>query len=214
LVLDRVRISSPGRGFPVGYKVKLSEDSQDWHLVAESANNWSDVDVAFAPCPARYVRLEQTGRPDWPASWMISEITVSAAEAWAGADASHYADDVGQALDARLLTAWNTRNVKQKPGMWFKLDMGSLRRIERVVLEHPQNQLPRGYFVKVSADGQDWQEVGRNDDNWGKLDVSFDPVMVRYVHVETTNASPSHPWGIAEFTVWRSSPIWLVGREG
>jgi hypothetical protein len=214
LVLDRARISSPGRGFPLGYKIKLSEDGQDWHLVAESAQNWSDVDEAFAPCAARYVRLEQTGRPDWPASWMISEITVSATEAWAGADASHYANYVGQALDARLRTAWNTRSVKQKPGMWFTLDMGSPRRIERVVLEHPKNQLPRGYLVQVSADGEDWQEIGRKDDNWGKLDVSFEPVVARYVRVETTNSSPYHPWGIAEFTVWRSSPTWLVGREG
>jgi hypothetical protein len=145
---------------------------------------------------------------------MISEITVSATEAWAGADASHYAGDVEQALDARLLTAWNTRSVKQKPGMWFKLDMGSPRRIERVMLEHPKNQLPRGYFAEVSADGQDWQEVGRKSDNWGKLDVSFDPVVARYVRVETTNTSAHHPWGIAEFAVWRSLPTWLVGREG
>jgi hypothetical protein len=121
---------------------------------------------------------------------------------------------VEQALDARLLTAWNTRSVKQKPGMWFKLDMGSPRRIERVMLEHPKNQLPRGYFAEVSADGQDWQEVGRKSDNWGKLDVSFDPVVARYVRVETTNTSAHHPWGIAEFAVWRSSPTWLVGREG
>jgi hypothetical protein len=214
LILDRVRVASPGRGFPVGYKVKLSEDGQDWHLVAESAKNWTDVDEAFAPCSARYVRLEQISSPDWPANWMISEITVSATEAWAGADASHYAGDVGQAMDARLLTAWNTRSVKQKPGMWFKLDMGSLRRVERVVLKHPKNQLPRGYFVEVSADGQDWREVGRKDDNWGELDVSFDPAVVRYIRVETTNSSPYHPWGIAEFVVWRSSPTWLMGREG
>ena len=129
------------------------------------------------------------------------------------AEASHYTADAHEAWDARLLTAWNTRNVKQKPGMWFTLDMGNPRRIERVTLEHPKNQLPRGYMVEVSLDEEDWQEVGRKGDNWGKLDVRFDPVVTRYVRVTTTNSSPYHPWGIAEFVVWRSSPTWVHGRE-
>lgn len=97
--------------------------------------------------------------------------------------------------------------------MWFELDVGSLRVIERVVLEHPPNQQPRGYVVQVSTDRQDWQQVGRNDDNWGKADVRFEPIVTRYVRVETTNSSPYHPWGIAEFIVWRSSPVWLHGRD-
>lgn len=212
LVLDRVRVASPGRGFPVGYKVKLSEEGQDWHLVAESPKNWSSIDAAFAPCKARFLRLEQTGTPGWPASWMIGEISVSATEAWAGVETSHYTADAYKAWDARLRTAWNTRAVKQKPGMWFKLDMGGLRRIERVTLEHPKNQLPRGYVVQVSSDGQEWQEIGRKDDNWGMVDVKFQPVVARYVQVVTTNSSPYHPWGVAELAVWRTSPVWIQGR--
>jgi hypothetical protein len=213
LVLDRVRVSSPGRGFPVGYKVKLSTDAQNWHLAAEEPKNWTNVDVAFPPLAARYLRLEQTGQPQWPATWTISEISVSATEPWAGAQASHYTDDAHEAIDARLRTAWNTRAVKQKPGMWFEVDMGSPRRIERVTLQHPTSQMPRGYVVQVSTDGTAWQEVGRKDDNWGAVDVEFPALTARYVRVETTNSSPYHPWGIAEFAVWRSSPVWLVGRE-
>ena len=213
LVLDRVRVSSPGRGFPVGYKVKLSTDGQNWHLVAEKPKNWTNIEVAFPPLAARYLRLEQTGQPDWPATWTISEISVSATEPWAGAQASHYTDDAHEAIDARLRTAWNTRAVKQKPGMWFEVDMGSQRRIERVTLLHPTSQMPRGYTLQVSTDGAAWQEMGRKDDNWGLVDVEFPAVAARYVRVETTNSSPYQPWGIAEFTVWRSSPVWLVGRE-
>jgi hypothetical protein len=214
LVLDRVRVTSPGRGFPVGYKIRLSADGQIWQLVSEMPQNWRNVDVAFAPCPARFIHVQQTGEPDWSATWMIGEITVSATMPWAGADASHFDHAVGNAFDARLATAWDTRNVKQRPGMWFKLDMGNLRKIERVTLEHPASQQPRGYVVEVSTDGQTWNEVARNDDNWDKADVQFDPVSVRYVRVETTNSSPHQPWGIAEFVVWRSSPTWLVGRQG
>jgi hypothetical protein len=214
LVLDRVKVASPGSGFVLGYKIKLSADGQDWHLVADRPKNWQDIDEAFAPCQARYLRLEQTGQPDWPASWKISEIAVSSTQPWSGARASHFSGDARQAIDARLRTAWNTRNANQRPGMWFELDMGSPRQIQRVVLEHPSSQLPRGYVVQVSPDGQAWQEVGRKDDNWGVLDVSFPSVAAQAVRVETTNSSPYHPWGIAEFIVWRSSPAWLRGREG
>lgn len=96
--------------------------------------------------------------------------------------------------------------------MWFELDMGSPRRVERVALEHPANQQPRGYVVEVSVDGQTWQEVGRNDDNWGRVDATFLAVPARHIRVQTTNSSPYHPWGIFDVAVWRSSPIWLAGR--
>jgi hypothetical protein len=212
LVLDRVAIASPERGFPAGYQVTLSEDGNVWHLVAEEAKNWRDIDAAFAPCRARYVRIEQTGVPPWAASWKISGVAVSATEPWAGASASHYAKDAGEAIDADLRTAWSTRGVKQKPGMWFELDMGSPREIERLVLENPVNQQPRGYRVRVSTDRQKWQEVGRKDDNWGRLDVEFPPATARYLRVETTNSSRYHPWGIANLAVWRSLPQWLRGK--
>jgi len=210
--MDRVRVTSPGRGFPVGYRMLLSVDGQDWHLVAQKAQNWANVEAVFAPCHARYLRLEQTGQPEWNTTWMISEIAASITGPWAGGEASHFSGDAHQALDARLDTTWNTRNARQRPGMWFELDMGSPRRVERVVLEHPANQQPRGYVVEVSVDGQTWQEVGRNDDNWGRVDATFSVVPARHIRVQTTNSSPYHPWGISDVAVWRSSPIWLAGR--
>ncbi|MFC2037684.1 discoidin domain-containing protein [Chloroflexota bacterium] len=212
LALDRVKVSSPGRGFPLGYKIKLSTNGQDWHLVAERAHNWTNIDVAIAPTTARYLRLEQTGTPSWPATWMISEITVSATRPWAGAGASHYSTYAEKALDASLDTYWNTRAVKQRPGMWFELDMGSPRRIEQVTLEHPKNELPRGYVVQVSTDGQSWQEIDRKEDNWKKADSQFSPTVARHIRVETTNSSSYTPWGITQIVVRRSSPTWLRGE--
>jgi len=212
LVLDQVRVASPGRGFPAGYRMWLSADGEDWHLVAEQARNWTNVEAAFAPCQARYLRMEQTGRLEWPATWMISEIMVGVTSPWSGATASHFDGDAHRACDTRLDTAWSTRNARQRPGMWFQLDMGSPRKVERVTLEHPPNRQPRGYVVEVSVDGQTWQEVARNDDNWGRADARFSAVPARHVRVRTTNSSPYHPWGICGLAVWRSSPAWLVGR--
>jgi hypothetical protein len=97
--------------------------------------------------------------------------------------------------------------------MWFQIDMGSPRVIERVTLDHPAGQQPLGYEVQVSTDGQSWQAVSRKDDNWARVDARFDPVNARHVRVETTKSSTFEPWGISGFVVWRSSPVWLVGRR-
>ncbi len=214
MVLDRARVSSPGRGFPVGYRIRLSEDGRNWHLVAEKAQNWTDIDVAFAPVGARYLRVEQTGQPDWPATWMISEIAVSSTRPWVGAQASHYTKDAHRAIDAHRLTSWSTRAVKQKPGMWFVVDMGSPRRIERVTLEHPNNELPRSFVVEISPDGQAWEPVGQRNDNWGEVDVQFPSKLASHIRVRTTRASEQFTWGITEFYVWRSSVSWLRGARG
>jgi len=211
-VVNRVRFASPGRGFPVGYAIKLSENGQDWRLAATAAQNWRDVDVSFAASRVRYIRIEQTGTPTYAVSWKIQDIAVAIVEPWAGAEASHYTDDAHEAIDANLGTAWNTRGVLQKPGMWFRLDLGSPRTIERVVLQHPKNQQPRGYFIQISSDGQTWQEVERKPDNWGLVDVSFPPAEARYIRAETTNTSAYHPWGIADVVVVESVPRWLRGR--
>jgi hypothetical protein len=144
---------------------------------------------------------------------MISEISIGTTELWAGVEASHYTADAHEAQEARLDIAWNTRAVRQKPGMWFQVDMGGLRDIERVTLDHPANQQPRGYVVRTSVDGQVWREVARDEDNWGQLDVQFSPVTARFVCVELTNSSPYHPWGINQFVIWRSAPGWQVGRR-
>ena len=73
--------------------------------------------------------------------------------------------------------------------------------------------MPRGYVVSVAGADRKWQEVARKDDNWGQVDVRFPEIVARHVRVETSNSSPYHPWGIAEFVVWRASPVWLVGRR-
>ena len=214
LVLVRARVASPDRGIPAGYQVKLSEDGQSWHLVAEQAQNWTDIDVAFAPVQARYLRVEQTGQPDWPGSWAISEVAVGVTRPWVGAQASHYTKDAHRAIDARQRTSWSSRGVKQKAGMWFAVDMGSPRRIEGVTLVHPDDEMPRSFVVEISPDGQTWVPVGQSNDNWGAVDVRFSPRLARHIRVRTTKASEQFTWGISEFYVWRSPVAWLRGKGG
>jgi hypothetical protein len=212
-IVSRFKAISPGRGFPVGYTVQISEDGQNWRLAANVAKNWRNVDVTFAPWRTRYIRLVQTGTPQYDATWTISDIAVGIAIPWSAVHTSHNAAGARLVMDARLDTSWNSKTV-QKPGIWFELDLGTLRSIERVVLVHPLNQQPRGYVVRVSGDGQTWQEVGHKDDNWGQVDVTFPATRARSIRVETTNSSRYHPWGISEIQVWESAPVWLRGVPG
>jgi len=211
--VSRFKAISPGRGFPVGYTVHISKEQQVWRLVASVEKNWRDVDIAFAPTQARYIRLVQTGTPQYATTWTISDIAVGIAEPWSAVHSSHWDDGARLTMDARLDTSWNSKTV-QKPGLWVQLDLGTPRSIERVVLAHPVNQQPRGYVVQVSADGQTWQEVGRKNDNWGAVDVTFPAATALSIRIETTNTSQYHPWGIAEFQVWESAPMWLRGVPG
>lgn len=169
--------------------------------------------MGLAPYRARYLRLEQAGEPHWGPTWMISEIAVSTTQPWAGASASHYTDDAHKAIDAQLETYWTTRSAKQRPDMWFELDMGRQQQIEQVTLEQSENESPRGYVIQVSADGQQWQDVGQENDNWKALDAEVQPVAARCIRVKTTKSSDRYPWAITEFVVRRSSPTWLRGKE-
>ena len=78
-LIERIRVASPGRGFPVGYILSVSVDGQNWEVVDRKPHNWKSIEVVFAPRQVRYVRIEQTGTPSWTAFWLISEISIGLA---------------------------------------------------------------------------------------------------------------------------------------
>jgi len=77
--VERIKIESPGRGFAVGYTLSVSTDRTNWQAVDEMALNWMSIDASFSSRPVRYIKIEQTGTPNWGAHWLISEITVGLA---------------------------------------------------------------------------------------------------------------------------------------
>ena len=78
-LIERIRVGSPGRGFPVGYILSVSVDGQNWEVVDRKPHNWKSIEVVFAPRQVRYIRIEQTGTPSWTAFWLISEISIGLA---------------------------------------------------------------------------------------------------------------------------------------
>jgi hypothetical protein len=211
LTVDRVRVESPGRGFPFSFDVQVAVDRRTWKTVYRLDRNWKAIDAIFLPSRAQYVRVILTGAPDWQTKWFISEWSVSKApRLWARGRASHNAAHARRAIDGNVTTAWSTLEVQQ-PGMWYALDMGRAQRIEGLRLDSLADQIPRGYVVEVSTDGQAWREVAHEPDNWAPLNETFEPVEARYVRVRLTNSSRWHPWSIAAFAVRRASPVWLQG---
>lgn len=203
--LSGVRMDSPGKDFPRGYRLEASSDGQTWRHIVSKDPNWSALDVSFAPVPARYLRITQTRTPRWPVNWSISEISLDSASVWR-ASASPNPQDAAKAIDGDVGTAWSTL-AAQRPGAWFQLDLGQQLYVDRVLLDNTANpRYPRGYVMRVSLDGQTWQDVSRRVSNWAPVDVSVGPRWVRYLHIENTGSSPWHPWAIAEITLIQATP--------
>ncbi len=210
-VVERVRVESPGQGFPNGYRLLVAARKGSWKLVDLRERNWSSIDAVFSPCQVRYLKIEQTGQSQWGTPWLVSEISVGLAQVWAGAEASHNPGNVAAAFDGNQETAWSSQD-KQQPGMWFRLDLGAVLTFDSLRVDSPPSYAPRGYVIRTSADGQEWQDLAANPDNWGNIALEFEARQGRYIHIEQTNSSRWHPWAIGNIGVRRVSPTWLRGR--
>jgi alpha-L-arabinofuranosidase len=193
------------RDYPRGYVVRLSSDGQQWRPVAENPRNDRPLEVIFSPRPARFIRIEQTGS-DPTYWWSIHRVDISG-EVTMSARASHNntqsgADNVAQALDGQANTRWSTF-TPQRPGMWFEIDLQEVRTVSGLMLDNTgsPNDYPRGYRVYVATDRNTWQEVARNDNNTGPLNIAFSPRPVRLIYIEQTGHSDNWWWSIHQVIV-------------
>lgn len=198
------------KDYPRGYTVRVSADGQNWTRVAENPANDRPVDVTFNPQAARYVRIEQTGSDPvyW---WSIHNIEISG-DTLLSASASHNnvqvgGDNVRQAVDGRPDTRWSSMALQQ-PGMWFQVDLGQARTVTGLALDTAASpdDYPRGYVVRLSTDGSQWQEVARKDQNNGAVDVTFPARQARYVRIEQTGSAGQWWWSIHEVNVKFGQP--------
>ena len=208
-VIDAIAVRSGGRGAPAGYEVLVSGDGTQWTVLGTRERNASDILLTFAPCAVRYIKVRQTGLPPWNTPWQVAEIAVHPAASWQ-ATASVNADSAALAVDNNPETLWTT-GVAQQPGMSFTLDMGLVQTVAGLALPSgAQPEFPQDFAIQVSTDGQSWQIVARSPagGNFLPLDVLFDPVPARYIHVECTGANRRRPWTITEVKVQRTITAW------
>jgi len=203
--ISGVSMVSPDKDFPRGYVLEVSADMQGWAEVGRKDPNWKSVEATFAPVRARYVRITQTRVPRWPIPWTISDVTINAAPIWL-ATASPNGGDAPKAIDGNPQTVWSTV-TPQQPGAWFQLDLGEKLYVQQVRLDNTSSaEYPRGYVMRVSLDGQTWDEVARSASNWKPVDVAIGPRWLRFLRIENIRGSQWYPWTIAEVNLVTATP--------
>lgn len=66
--------------FPRGYAIQVSTDGVQWSTpVAEGQGSGTTTTIAFAPVPAKFLRISQTSRDSVSAPWVIQRLRVYAA---------------------------------------------------------------------------------------------------------------------------------------
>lgn len=200
--VSRVQASQAGspEDYPRGYRLRLSEEGQQWVTVATQTNNTGPVDVSFQPTAAQYIRIEQTGSSDrwW---WSIHELTItSQVEPTVRASHNNFSqgrDRLTYLLDGNPYTRWSSR-AAQRPGMWLEFDLAMSRQISGLTLEsrYSPHEYPRGYIIRLSEDGRQWTEVARQPTNTGEVTVDFPPQSARYIQIEQTGQSSRWWWAV------------------
>lgn len=108
-------------------------------------------------------------------------------------------DNLGQAFDGNRYTRWSSLHP-QRPGMWFRLDLGQERTISQIKLDNDQSPMdyPRGYRLQLSTDGRNWTTVADRPENNGPVDEVFSARPVRFIRLEQTGQSDRWWWSIHE----------------
>ena len=118
--------------------------------------------------------------------------------------ASHNGQKVGEAIDGKLSSRWDT-GTTQKPGMWFQVELPEAIKPMSMVLDTTGSDLdyPRGYMVQISNDGASWSDAvatGTADSRVTTIELdAAEPA--RFIRVTQTGSSPDKYWSIHEISI-------------
>ena len=125
------RDTPPGRtaGFAVLLAAPLTPGAYrlQWDLIAEG-----DCWFAEGGNPPLVVSANVTEAPTQTNLWR--------------AEASHNASSAFLAIDGDLSSFWSSQS-SQTPGMWFRVNLGTLRLIDGIAIRSPGNGYPSGYSL-------------------------------------------------------------------
>ena len=109
------------------------------------------------------------------------------------------------AVDGDLSTRFDTDGYQQ-PGQWFQFDMGEDYELTGLTLDTTgsNNDYPRGYDVRLSNDGNTWDEpVASGQANDKVTTISLPPGTIgRYVRIVQTGEASGNYWSIHELDVF------------
>jgi len=118
--------------------------------------------------------------------------------------------DAPKAIDRNYSTWWSTSPYNQEAGQWIKVDLGSVKKICRVVVRHTPEKYARNWKIQTSTNDVDWVDrASKTNYNARFIDktFSFDGVGVdaRYVRIYIT-AAYAIDWDVEE--------IWIYEPDG
>ncbi len=116
------------------------------------------------------------------------------------ASASHNNAQANLALDNNMETRWATLAV-QEPGQWFIVDLGKATAFDTVamLLGTSTNDMPAGYEIYVSLDGENWGTPVRTG-NEAIEEYYVGNQYARYIKIEQTGNKYLY-WSIHEFNL-------------
>lgn len=128
------------------------------------------------------------------------------------ASASDNPGEAAKAIDGNPLSAW-TSVQNQRPGMWFKIDLGQVQVVSGVSMVSPDKDFPRGYALESSLDGATWREIVRKDPNWKSVEAVFPAQRARYLRITQTRVPRwAIAWSISDITVSTAS-LWAASAD-
>lgn len=125
-------------------------------------------------------------------------------------------DDSRQAWQGGVHDRWTTYQP-QAAGMWYRLDLGRVVQVDRIVFDHARSfkDYPSVFQLDVSVDGEQLTTT-RHD---GPIDVTLKKTTpVRYVRVtivepqkDTSMYNAVHWWSIHDIRIYeRRAPFWVA----
>jgi hypothetical protein len=174
------------------------------------------VAVSFPATRTRFVRVDITANTGWQAA-QLSELEVHAAgessvNLAAGrrltASSSTGAYTPGNGNDGNRATYWESANNALP--QWLQADLGSARRVDRVVLRLPDGWPTRSQTLKIQAsdNGSDFTDLTADkaytfDAAGGQsATITFDAAAARYLRVRVTANSGQPAAQVSELEVY------------
>ncbi len=142
---------------------------------------------------------------DFAAYQKVPSETVSS---WSFASSTR--SDPQNAVDGDPETRFDTRE-EQTPGQWFQFDMGEPYELTSLVLDTTgsANDYPRGYEVRLSIDGETWDEPSASGQGAGVVtSIGLGHSATgRFARIIQTGAKKGNFWSIHELSIFGRNAV-------
>lgn len=202
-------ITGPLDGRTYGGMAPMGTNTDEW-IASVTSYIRSGHGVAnwlITPAEVARVRAATAARTT---PWTLAELEATlprplAADATWKVTASHNASGAGGGLN---ISGWST-NAPQAAGMWFQIELPATTTLTEMEFESPipgggrgstpaVGTYPRGYEVRMSADGQQWSApIAEGQGTRSPTAISFAPTRGRFIRITLTSSAPDAPaWAI------------------